>query len=79
MFDFLHSGNMQRSLAYIGVNCIQRNLSYICLVYFVVLSSCHNRVTICCGTLSYSLYFVFQTDQGDETEGLKMEGLEMEI
>ncbi len=37
----------------------------------VVLSySCHS-----CGTLSYSLCFSDQTDQGNETEGLEMEGL----
>ena len=32
--------------------------------------SCHS-----CGTLSYSLCFSDQTDQGNETEGLEMEGL----
>jgi hypothetical protein len=35
-------------------------------------------VTICVGTLSYSFSFGNQTDQGDETEGLKREGLKME-
>ncbi len=35
----------------------------------VVLSSCH-PVCRSCGTLSYSLCFSNQTDQGDETEGL---------
>ncbi len=36
----------------------------------VILSySCHS-----CGTLSYSLCFSNQTDQGDETEGLEREG-----
>jgi hypothetical protein len=34
---------------------------------------CHN-----CGTLCYSFSFGNQTDQGDETEGLKREGLKME-
>ncbi len=37
------------------------------------LSVCHN-----CGTLSYSFSFRNQTDQGDETEGLEMEGFERE-
>ncbi len=40
-----------------------------CLAY-----SCHIRVTICCGTLSYSLCFNNQTDQGDEAECLEKEG-----
>jgi hypothetical protein len=35
-------------------------------------------VTICCGTHSYSFSFSNQTDQGDETEGLKRDGLKME-
>jgi hypothetical protein len=35
-------------------------------------------VTICLGTLCYSFSFNNQTDQGDETEGLQREGLEME-
>jgi hypothetical protein len=35
-------------------------------------------VTICCGTLCYSFSFNNKTDQGDETEGLQREGLEME-
>ena len=48
-------------------------LSYIYLGYFVCLSVCHN-----CGTLIYSFSFGNQTDQGDETEGLKREGLKME-
>ncbi len=36
------------------------------------LSSCRS-----CGTQSYSLCFSNLTDQGDETEGLEREGLEM--
>ena len=36
----------------------------------IFLSSCHS-----CGTLSYSLCFNDQTDQGNETEILEMEGL----
>ncbi len=35
-------------------------------------------VTICVGTLGYSFSFINQTDQGDEVEGSKREGLEME-
>ncbi len=35
-------------------------------------------VTICVGTLCYFLSFGNQTDQGDKTEGLEREGLEME-
>jgi hypothetical protein len=48
-------------------------LSYSCLSScrpVIFLSSCHS-----CGTLSYSLCFSDQTDQGNETEGLEMEGL----
>ncbi len=36
----------------------------------IFLSSCHIPVCRSCGTLSYSLCFSHQTDQGDETEGL---------
>ncbi len=53
------------------------NLSYIYLGYFVCVCVCV-CVTICCGTFSYSFSFNNQTDQGDETEGLEGEGLEME-
>jgi hypothetical protein len=49
------------------------NLSYIYLGYFVCVSVCHN-----CGTLCYSFSFSNQTDQEDETAGLKREGLKME-
>jgi hypothetical protein len=35
-------------------------------------------VTICVGTLCYSFSFSNQTDQGDETEGLQRERLEMD-
>jgi hypothetical protein len=51
-------------------------LSYIYLgssvshIPVIFLSSCHIPVCRCCGTLSYSLCFSHQTDQGDETEGL---------
>jgi hypothetical protein len=38
----------------------------------IFLSSCHS-----CGTLSYSLCFSNQTDQGDDMEGLEREGLEI--
>ncbi len=48
-------------------------LSYIYLGYFVCVSVIHN-----CGTLCYSFSFSNQTDQGNETEGLKREGLEGE-
>jgi hypothetical protein len=40
-------------------------LSYSCRIPVVFLSSCCS-----CGTLSYSLGFSNQTDQGDKTEGL---------
>ncbi len=43
----------------------------------IFLSSCH-PVCRSCGTLSYSLCYSNQTDEGDETEGFKREGLEME-
>ncbi len=45
----------------------------LCLSY-----SCHIPVCRCCGTLSYSLCFTHQIDQGEETEGFKKEGLELE-
>ncbi len=48
--------------------CLSFVLSYSCRP--VILSSCHIR-----GTLSYSLCFSDQTDQGNETEGLEREGL----
>jgi hypothetical protein len=58
------------------------NLSYIHLGSSVCLSSCHIPVVLSschiCGTLSYSLCFSNQTDQGDKTEGFEREGLEME-
>ena len=47
----------------------RNNLSYIYLGYFVCVSVIHN-----CGTLCYSFSFINQTDQRDETEGLKREG-----
>jgi hypothetical protein len=61
--------------------CTRTYLSYIYLGYFVCLCVivcvcvcvCHN-----CRTLCYSFSFGNQTDQGDETEGLKREGLKME-
>ncbi len=49
------------------------SLSYIYLGYFVCVC-----VTICVGTLCYSFSFINQTDQGDENEGLKREGLKKE-
>jgi hypothetical protein len=61
---------------------MRENLSYIYLGSSVChpvcrpvifLSSCHS-----CGTLSYSLCFSNQADQGDETEGFEGEGLERE-
>jgi hypothetical protein len=52
-------------------------LSYIYLGYFVCVCVCV-CVTICVGTLCYSYSFNNQTDQGDETEGMKREGLKME-
>jgi hypothetical protein len=73
MFNFLHSGNMQRSLAYIVVNCIPTKICIYHIFVLCTLSSCLNRVKICCRTLSYSLCFNIQTDQVDETEGLEME------
>jgi hypothetical protein len=36
-------------------------------------------VTICVGTLCYSFSFSNQTDQGDETDGLKREDRDGEI
>ncbi len=63
-----HAGNVRVRKFY---------LSYIHLGSSVCHPVCH-PVCRSCGTLSYSLCFSNQTDQGDETEGLKMEGLEME-
>ena len=58
---------------------VRAYLSYIYLGSSVCLSSCHIPVVLSschiCGTLSYSLCFSNQTDQGDETEGLEREGL----
>ncbi len=56
---------------------LPRVLCHIPVVLSVILSSCH-PVCRSCGTLSYSLCFSNQTDQGDKTEGLEREGLEME-
>ncbi len=36
-------------------------------------------VTICVGTLCYSFSFSNQTDSGDEGEGLKREGLKIDM
>ncbi len=67
-----------------GQSKISYYLSYIYLRSSVCLSSCHIPschpvifLSSChiCGTLSYSLRFSNQTDQGDETEGLEREGL----
>jgi hypothetical protein len=44
----------------------------------VVLSYSCRPVCRSCGTLSYSLCFSNQTDQGDETEGCERERLEMD-
>jgi hypothetical protein len=56
-------------------------LSYIYLGSSVCLSSCHIPVILSschiCGTLSYSLCFSKQTDQGDKMEGFEREGLEI--
>jgi hypothetical protein len=43
--------------------------SSVCHIPVVFLSSCHS-----CGTLSYSLCFSNQTDQGDERKGFEREG-----
>ncbi len=50
-------------------------LSYSCRPV-IFLSSCH-PVCRSCGTRSYSLCFSNQINQGDETEGFEMEGLEI--
>ncbi len=54
-----------------GQNLLVYHIFY--LGYFVCVSVIHN-----CGTLCYSFSFNNQTDQRDETEGLKREGLEGE-
>jgi hypothetical protein len=43
-----------------------------------VLVSVVSPILISCGTLLYAFYFNNQTDQGEEREGLDIEGLEME-
>ena len=60
-----HARSEPTSLSYIHLG------SSVChpVCHPVVLSSCHS-----CGTLSYSLCFSNQTDQGDETEGFEREG-----
>jgi hypothetical protein len=45
--------------------CLSFVLSYSCRPVIFLSYSCH-----ICGTLSYSLCFSYQTDKGDETEGL---------
>jgi hypothetical protein len=50
-------------------NGLDHYLSYIYLGYFVCVSVRHN-----CRTLCYSFSFIYQTDQGNETEGLEREG-----
>ena len=52
--------------------------SSVCHIPVIFLSSCHIPVCRCCGTLSYSLCFSHQTDQGDKTESFEREGLEKE-
>jgi hypothetical protein len=62
-------GDCNESIIYSSrILCLSYVLSYSCRP--VILSSCH-----ICGTLSYSLCFSNQTDQGDKTEGLEREGL----
>jgi hypothetical protein len=56
---------------------LPRVLCHIPVVLSVILSSCH-PVCRSCGTLSYSLCFSNQIDQGGKTEGFEREGLEME-
>ena len=65
MTPILFNDDAQLSIIYLPrVLCLSFVLSY------SFLSSCHN-----CGTLSYSLCFSNQTDQGDKMEGLEREGL----
>ncbi len=62
-----------------GIQVFNTYKSDIYLGYFVCVCVCVCVcVTICVGTLCYSFSFNNQTDQGDETEGLEREGLEME-
>ena len=56
---------------------LPRVLCHIPVVLSVILSSCH-PVCRSGGTLSYSLCFSNQIDQGGKTEGFEREGLEME-
>jgi hypothetical protein len=51
--------------------------SSVCHIPVLFLSYSCRPVCSSCGTLSYSFSFSNQTDQGNETEGLEREGLEM--
>jgi hypothetical protein len=62
--------------AYIFIIYLSRVLCLSSCRPVIFLSSCR-PVCRCCGTLSYSLCFSHQTDQGDETGGLERDGLEM--
>jgi hypothetical protein len=90
---FHHVNNSYRSLLKKGMKSTSRKylsilVNKVFIIYLprvlclspcrlvIFLSSCR-PVCHCCGTLSYSLSFSNQTDQGDETEGLEREGLEM--
>ncbi len=78
----------EKSIIYLPrVLCLAYLLSYIYLGSSVFQPVCHpvcHPVDLsyyscrCCGTLSYSIRFSNQTDQGIETESFEREGLEME-
>ncbi len=52
-------------------------VSYICLGYFVCLCVCECVCVTIAERSDYSFCFSKQTDRGDKTEGLEMEGLEI--
>ncbi len=79
MMSYVYILNQDAKCASDAMSWLCLNLSYIYLGYFVCLCVCVCVcVTICVGTLCYFFSFSNQTDKGDETEGLKREGLKME-
>jgi hypothetical protein len=67
-------GCTQRTGAHARPKPTSLSYNYMSVIFLsVILSSCRS-----CGTLSYSLCFSNQTDQGDETEGFEREILQIE-
>jgi hypothetical protein len=66
------NGNFMYSIVFVFLSYIYLGY-FVCVCVWVCVCVCHH-----CGTLSFSLCFNIQTDKKDKTEGLEMEGLEME-